>query len=87
MVELQRTAIAEAVRAGQLGPADSEEAVYLVSTFIVGVLSQAIANEPDLDWGQGRFTPLFPKLMAMLPALYPANGTRQKGAPSTGRES
>ena len=72
MVVLQRARLAEAVAAGQLGPgADSEEAVYLVSTLIVGVLSQAMANEPDLEWGQGRFTPTFPKLMKLFAAAYP----------------
>jgi AcrR family transcriptional regulator len=72
MVSLQRAALADAVAAGQLGPeADSEEAVYLVSTLIVGVLSQAMANEPDLEWGKGRFTPAFPRLMKLLAAAYP----------------
>ena len=72
MIALQRAALAGAVAAGQLGPgADSDEAVYLMSTLITGVLSQAIANEPDLEWGQGRFTPTFPKLMKLLPAVYP----------------
>lgn len=72
MVAIQRAAIADAVHAGQLGPeADSDEAVCLVSTLITGVLSQAMANEPDLEWGQGRFTPTFPKLMKLLVAAYP----------------
>jgi hypothetical protein len=72
MVALERAAMADAVVAGELGPdADSDEAVYLVSTLIVGVLSQAMSNEPDLEWGQGRFTPTFPKLMKLLVALYP----------------
>jgi hypothetical protein len=72
MVLLQRARMTEAVAAGQLGPeADSEEAVYLVSTLIVGVLSQAMANEPDLEWGKGRFTPTFPKLMKLFAAAYP----------------
>jgi hypothetical protein len=72
MFLLQRARMAEAVAAGQLGPeADSEEAVYLVSTLIVGVLSQAMANEPDLEWGNGRFTPTFPKLMKLFTAAYP----------------
>ena len=72
MVELQRQAVADAVARGELGPdADSDETVYLVSTLISGVLSQAFANEPDLPWGKGRFTPVFPKLMELLPALYP----------------
>jgi len=72
MVSLQRRALADAVAAGQLGPgADDDEAVYLVSTLIVGVLSQTMANEPDLAWGEGRFTPTFPKLMKLLVAVYP----------------
>lgn len=72
MVAIQRGALAQAVALGQLGrAADSDEAVYLVSTLIVGVLSQAMANEPDVEWGRGRFTPLFPKLMRLLSAAYP----------------
>ena len=72
MVALQRAALADAVAAGELGPeADSEEGVYLISALIVGVSSQAMANEPDLEWGQGRFSPLFPKLMRLLVAVYP----------------
>ena len=72
MVELQRRALADAVAAGQLGPeANDEDAVYLVSTLITGVLSQAFANEPDLPWGEGRFTSTFPRLMRLLPAAFP----------------
>jgi AcrR family transcriptional regulator len=72
MVELQRRALADAVVAGQLGPdANNEDAVYVVSTLIVGVLSQAFANEPDLPWGEGRFTPTFARLMRLLPAAFP----------------
>jgi AcrR family transcriptional regulator len=75
MVRLQRAALADAVAAGQLGPdADSDDAVYLVSTLISGVLTMAMANEPDLDWGQGRFTPTFPKLMKLLVAAYRVGG-------------
>jgi AcrR family transcriptional regulator len=72
MVGLQRGALADAVTRGELGPsANDEEAIYLVSTMIVGVLSQAFANEPDLPWGEGRFTPLFATLMRLLPAAFP----------------
>jgi AcrR family transcriptional regulator len=72
MVDLQRGALADAVAAGQLGPeANDESAVFVVSTLIVGVLSQAIANEPDLPWGEGRFTSIFPQLMRLLPAAFP----------------
>jgi AcrR family transcriptional regulator len=79
MVALQRNALADAVRAGELGPdADSIEAVYLVSILISGALSQAFANEPDLPWGEGRFTPQFARAMGVLPALYPPRAARRK---------
>ncbi len=72
MVALQRAALAAAVAAGELGPeANADEAVFLVSILIAGVLSQAMANEPDLAWGEGRFTTLFPKLMVLFTAAYP----------------
>jgi AcrR family transcriptional regulator len=79
MVEMQRRALADALVAGQLGPeAGSEQAVYVISVFISGVIGQALANEPNLSWGAGRFTPLLPKLINVLPALYPPAGTRKK---------
>ncbi len=72
MIDLQRRALADAVEAGQFGPdANADEAIYLVSTLIAGVLSQAMANEPDLEWGHGRFTPEFPRLMRLLVAAFP----------------
>ena len=72
MVAIQRVQLANAVAMGEIGPAgDSDEAMYLISTLITGVLSQAMANEPELEWGEGRFTPLFPKLMALFTAAYP----------------
>jgi hypothetical protein len=74
MVDLQRRALADAVEKGQLGPsANDESAIYLVSTMITGVLSQAFANEPDLPWGEGRFTPMFTTLMSLLPAAFPTS--------------
>jgi len=75
MMELNRKGLADAVAAGELGPdGATDEAIYLVSIMIAGTLSQAMANEPDLPWGDGRFSPLFPKLMALLPAAYPPDG-------------
>ena len=72
MVELQRDALAVAVTKGELGAAANEEgAIYLVSTLIAGVLGQAIANEPDVPWGEGRFSSWFPTLMRLLPAAFP----------------
>lgn len=78
MVRLQRRALADAAANGQLGPeADSDEAVFLVSIIISGVLGQAMANEPGVPWGGGRFTPLFPKLMGSLTTLYPPTRKRR----------
>ena len=72
MVELQRGALADAVAAGQLGSeARSDEAVFVVSVFISGLIGQALANEPDRPWGEGQFSPLLPKLLQTLTALYP----------------
>ena len=72
MVRLQRQALADAATTGQLGPgADSDEALWLVSVFVSGVLGQALANEPGVPWGEGRFTALFPKLVDVLVGLYP----------------
>jgi AcrR family transcriptional regulator len=72
MIRLQRRALADAVAAGQLGAgADSDEAVYVLSILISGIIGQAIANEPALAWGKGRFSPLLPKLIGSLVALYP----------------
>ena len=80
MVDLQRRSLADAVRNGELGPAAADEgAIYLVSTIIVGVLSQAIANEPELPWGEGRFTPMFPRLMRLLPAAFAPPGEMADG--------
>lgn len=72
MVDLQRRALADAASKGELGPgADSDEALFLVSIIVSGTIGQAMANEPGVPWGEGRFTPLFPKLMGSLTTLYP----------------
>jgi AcrR family transcriptional regulator len=71
IARLQQQAIDNAVAAGQLGRAALHEAGILVSILIKGVLTQAMANEPHLQWGEGRYTPTFPTLMKLLPAAYP----------------
>jgi AcrR family transcriptional regulator len=81
MVELVRRALTEAVAAGELGPGgDSDEAVALVSIFTAGTFSQAASNEPDRPWGEGRFSPLFPKILGLLPAAFPPRGGRPKSS-------
>jgi len=72
MVELQREILRDAIAAGQLGrAADSEEAVHLLGSLVCGVCTMAMANEPGVTFGEGRFTPVFPRLLQLLPALYP----------------
>jgi AcrR family transcriptional regulator len=72
MVELQRDALKTAADLRQLGAGAREsDAVYLFSVLIAGVLTQALANEPSLPWGQGRFTPVFRTLMSVLAAAFP----------------
>jgi AcrR family transcriptional regulator len=73
MVEMQRHMLREAVDAGQLGAAatDSDEALYVVASLISGVTTMAMANDPGTRWGQDRFTPVFPHLLALLPARFP----------------
>lgn len=78
MVRLQRDALAAAVAAGQLGPdAASDEAVWLTSVLVSGVIGQALANEPDLPWGKGRFSPLLPQVLSLLTAAYPPKSPRR----------
>jgi AcrR family transcriptional regulator len=72
MVRIQCDALADAVAAKQLGAgADSDEALFVTSVFVSGVIGQAMANEPGVPWGSGRFSPLLPKLLGVLAALYP----------------
>ncbi len=79
MVRLERQALADAAAAGQLGPgADSDEALWVTSVFVSGVIGQAMANEPGLPWGEGRFSPLLPKLLGTLADLYPPKAARRR---------
>ena len=79
MFHLQRQALTDAVAAGELGPgADSDEAVFVASIFVSGLIGQSIANEPGLPWGEGRFSPLFPKLLGTLVSLYPPKAERRR---------
>jgi AcrR family transcriptional regulator len=80
MVRLQRQALADAVAAKQLGPgADSDEALFVTSVFVSGVIGQAMANEPGRPWGEGRFSPLLPQLLGLLPVLYPPRSASPRG--------
>lgn len=80
-VGLQQQAIVDAVAAGQLGPEAVKDGGFMVSILIKGILTQAMANEPHLAWGEGRFTPTFRRLMELLPAAYPPSATRSRRSP------
>jgi AcrR family transcriptional regulator len=87
IASLQQQAIADAVAAGQLGTAALDDAGLMVSILIKGVLTQAMANEPHLDWDEGRFTPMFPKLIKLLPSAYPPpSATRSRSRDSNARK-
>lgn len=76
MNALQRLALADAVAEGQVGPeADSDDACYMLSILISGVVNQHLANEPELPWEQGRFTRQFPRLMQLFGAGDPPGPT------------
>ena len=85
IASLQQRAIADAVAAGQLGLEALDDAGSMVSILIKGVLTQAMANEPHLEWGDGRFTPIFPRLMKLLPAAYPPPKSRPRRPRPTAR--
>jgi len=87
IARLQQRAIVDAITEGELGPEASKDAGYMVSILIKGVLTQAIANEPDLEWGKGRFTPVFRRLMTLLPAAYPPRTPTTKHSPRRKRQS
>lgn len=79
MVRLQREALGAAVAAGELGPgADSDEGVWLTSILVSGVIGQALANEPELPWGTGRFSPLLARALSLLTAAYPPKSPRRR---------
>lgn len=79
MVQLIRQALADAVAQKQLGPgADSEEAVFLTSVMVSGVIGQSIANEPGVAWGESRFGPMLATLLGTLPNIYPPKSLRSR---------
>lgn len=76
MVALQKRAIEDAVTNGQLGREALVDGAYIASVLIKGLMTQAMVNEPQLPWGEGRFSPTFTRLMQLLPALYPSEDAK-----------
>lgn len=78
MVQIQREALSDAVAAGQLGPTtDVDQALFMTSVMVSGVIGQSLANEPGVPWGKGRFSSLLPQLLSTLPTLYPPAPARR----------
>ena len=72
MVRIQREALTGAVGAGQLcSTAHGDEVVFLASILITGALTRSSANQPELRWGKGWCTPLFPLVTGQLADSYP----------------
>ena len=75
--------IRSAVDRGELHPdAASQEGLALAASLIAGVVSQQLANEPDVRYEDGRFTRLVPRLPSLLAAAYPPPQPRR---PAPGR--
>jgi hypothetical protein len=45
----------------------------------IGLISQAMAKEPDLPFGEGRFTRLLSTLFDTFPTIYPPATSRRIG--------
>jgi AcrR family transcriptional regulator len=71
MVGLLRQGFADAAAAKQLDPAHVDDAMWVTSVLVSGMIGQSLANEPGVPWGEGRFSQLLPKLLETIPALYP----------------
>lgn len=57
---------------GQVHPdAATDEGHTLLSVLVSGALSQQMANEPNADFGNGRYIRLLPRLLDMFVASYP----------------
>lgn len=71
IVALLRQQLQHAVDAGDLAPtATSDRAMALLSTLHFGIISQQLANEPEIGWDTGRYSTLFPDLFDMFTQKY-----------------
>ncbi len=71
--------VRSAIERGELHPdAASPEGLALAASLIAGVVSQQLANEPDVRYEDGRFTRLVPRLPSLLAAAYPPGKPRHR---------
>lgn len=72
IVATLRRELRTAVRNGDLGRgAASDEAMALLSTLHFGIVSQHLANEPDVGWDHSRYTPLHARIVDLFVSAYP----------------
>ncbi len=72
IVATLRRHLRKAVRNGELGRgAASDQAMSLLSTLHFGVVSQHLANEPDVGWDDSRYTPLHARVIDLFVGAYP----------------
>jgi AcrR family transcriptional regulator len=72
MFGLLRTTLRGAVDVGELGAAaGTDQGVDMLSCLVGGVMGQHLANEPEVAWDEGRFTPLLSRVVALLPHAFP----------------
>jgi hypothetical protein len=71
-----REEFAEAVRLGQLRPAATgEDVVRLYTVVLSGLISQQMANQPGVPYGEGSFSRLTDTAIDLLLSAYAAAGT------------
>jgi AcrR family transcriptional regulator len=72
IVELLRSALADAAARGQVHPdAATDAGMELLSIMHFGVISQHLANDADRDWDHGRYTRRHRDILSLFIKAYP----------------
>ena len=72
IVELLRSALADAAARGQVHPdAATDAGMELLSIMHFGVISQHLANDADRDWDHGRYTRRHREILSLFIKAYP----------------
>lgn len=72
IVELLRSALADAAACGQVHPdAATDAGMELLSIMHFGVISQHLANDADRDWDHGRYTRRHRDILSLFIKAYP----------------
>jgi AcrR family transcriptional regulator len=72
IIDLLRSALADAAARGQLHPdAATDAGMELLSIMHFGIISQHLANDPGSDWEHGRYTRRHREILALFINAYP----------------